>query len=154
MASFGTENSTAPAPRRVQLYYWLAMIVSLVGLGDAVYLTVNHLSGRNVRCTISDGCTAVLGSAYATFAGVPIAAIGALAYFMAFSFATLAAFGYESARAPLALIVAPMLISTLWLLYLQAFVLRAYCDYCLLSAAMTSSLTVIVIMAWKADRRK
>jgi uncharacterized membrane protein len=65
---------------------------------------------------------------------------------MAFSLATLAVFGYDRARAWLALIVAPMLLSTLWLLYLQAFVLRAYCDFCLLSASMTLGLTILVVV--------
>jgi uncharacterized membrane protein len=141
-------------PRRISLLYGLAMLISLVGLGDAVYLTVHHLTGRSVRCAVSVGCSAVLSSAYATLAGVPIAAIGAAAYFMAFSLATLAAFGYDRARTWLALVVAPMLLSTLWLLYLQAFVLRAYCDFCLLSAAMTLGLTILVVVDRVNGRRK
>jgi uncharacterized membrane protein len=133
-------------PRRISLLYGLAMLISLVGLGDAVYLTVHHLTGRSVRCAVSGGCSIVLGSAYATLADIPIAAIGAAAYFMVFSLATLVAFGYHRARTWLVLIVAPMLLSTLWLLYLQAFVLRAYCDFCLLSAAMTLGLTILVVV--------
>jgi len=89
----------------------------------------------------------VLSSHYSSIAGVPTAAFGALAYFAAFSLATLAVFGYERARTGLALLVAPMLIMTLWLSYLQAFVLRAYCEYCLLSAAMTLTLTALVAAA-------
>ncbi len=134
--------------RRATLLCTVAMLVSLVGLGDAIYLTVEHLTGRSVRCAVSSGCSEVLGSVYASVAGIPTAAFGALAYFAAFSFATLAAFGYERARTLLALTVAPMLISSLWLLYVQAFILRAYCDFCLLSAAMTLILTGIVVAAW------
>ncbi len=129
------------------MVYGPAMLISLVGLADSVYLTVQHLTGQSVRCTVTSGCSAVLSSSYATVAGIPTAAFGALAYFAAFSFATLAAFGYERARTGLALLVAPMLITTLWLLYVQAFVLRAYCEYCLLSAAVTLTLTVLVAAA-------
>src|SRR5262249_21742475 len=57
------------------------------------------------------------------------------------------AFGYERARAVLALVVAAMLVMTLWLFYVQAFVLHAYCEYCLLSAATTLSLTALVAAA-------
>ena len=32
--------------------YILTAIVSLVGLADSIYLTVEHLAGRSVRCTI------------------------------------------------------------------------------------------------------
>jgi Vitamin K epoxide reductase family. len=38
-----------------------------------------------------------------------------------------------------------MFVTTLWLLYLQAFVLHAFCDYCLFSAGVTTVLTGIVI---------
>jgi uncharacterized membrane protein len=139
--------------RRIYLLYGLAMLISLIGLGDAVYLTVHHLTGQSVRCAVSGGCSAVLGSAYATLAGIPVAAIGAAAYFLAFSLATLAAFGYSQARTWFALVIAPMLISTLWLLYLQAFVLRAFCDFCLISAGMTIVLTTLVVVDRLTGRR-
>ncbi len=139
--------------RRICLLYGLAMLISLIGLGDAVYLTVHHLTGQSVRCAVSSGCSAVLGSAYANLAGIPVAAIGAAAYFLAFSLATLAAFGYSQARNWFALVIIPMLISTLWLLYLQAFVLRAYCDFCLVSAGMTILLTTLVAADRLTSRR-
>ncbi|MFH4233743.1 vitamin K epoxide reductase family protein, partial [Acinetobacter baumannii] len=72
---------------------------------------------------------------------MPLAAIGAIAYFAVFSLATLAAFGYAMARPLLGALVFAMLGVTLWLLYLQAFVLRAFCEYCLLSAAVTFTLS-------------
>jgi uncharacterized membrane protein len=141
------KNSQSTIRRHPAIVYGPAMLISLIGLADSVYLTVQHLTGQSVKCTVTSGCSAVLSSSYATIAGVPTAAFGALAYFAAFSFATLAAFGYERARIGLALLVAPMLITTLWLLYVQAFVLRAYCEYCLLSAAVTLTLTALVAVA-------
>ena len=123
------------------------MIVSLVGLGDSLYLTAQHLSGHSVRCTVTHGCSAVLSSSYATLAGIPTAAFGVLAYFAAFSLATLAAFGYAQARTGLALLVIPMLGMTLWLVSVQAFKLHAFCEFCLLSAAMTLTLTALVAVA-------
>ncbi|MGH9853200.1 MAG: vitamin K epoxide reductase family protein [Blastocatellia bacterium] len=140
-------NSQPSTARRPALIFGPAMLVSLIGLGDSIYLTIQHLTGRSVRCSVTTGCSAVLSSQYATIAGAPTAAFGALAYFAAFSLATLAAFGYERARTGLAILIAPMLIATLWLLYVQAFVLRAYCEYCLLSAAMTLTLTALVSAA-------
>jgi uncharacterized membrane protein len=47
----------------------------------------------------------------------------------------------------LVFVVAGMLIVTLWLLYLQAFVIEAFCQFCLLSALVTIALTVIVFIA-------
>lgn len=124
----------------------LAALISLVGLCDATYLTIEHISGRSVRCMIVSGCDEVLSSSYATIAnGIPVAALGALAYFTAFSLALLAAFGYDAARRLLIPLVALMFLATLWFLYLQAFVIKAFCAYCLLSAIITTTLTLLVL---------
>ncbi|HEV3467754.1 MAG TPA: vitamin K epoxide reductase family protein [Pyrinomonadaceae bacterium] len=132
-----------------------AACVALVGVADSVYLTVEHLSGRSVRCVVVSGCDAVLSSSYATVGGsVPLAAAGALAYFVVFSLATLAAFGYGGLRRALAAVVGVMFAFTLWLLYVQAFVLRAFCAYCLLSAAVTTALAVLVIVVPLVSRRR
>lgn len=133
--------------RQPVILYGLATFVSLIGLGDSIYLTVQHLSGRSVRCTVTNGCSQVLSSSYASVVGIPTASFGMLAYFLAFSLAILAVFGYERARLGLALLVIPMLIATIGLLYVQAFVLHAFCEYCLLSATMTLTLTLIVVAA-------
>lgn len=152
MSATGTENfgrargqEGETSPPRISRLAALAAVLSLVGLADAVYLTVEHLTGRSVRCTITNGCSEVLGSPYATVAGYPLALFGALAYFAAFSLATLAAFGSERAGKLLAILVALMFAMTLWLLYVQAFVLEAFCQYCLLSAAIITLLAVIVV---------
>ncbi len=140
-------DSQATKRRHPALIYLPAMLVSLIGLADSVYLTVQHLTGKSVKCTVTNGCSAVLGSKYAMIAGIPTAAFGALAYFAAFSLATLAVFGYSQARTGLAILVVPMFLMTCWLFYLQAFVLHAFCEFCLLSAAMTITLTALVISA-------
>ena len=127
--------------------YVAAALLSLIGLADALYLTIEHISGQSVKCTIISGCSEVLSSSYAVVGGVPLAAIGAAAYFSVFSLATLAAFGHRFAKTLLLPLVAAMFLVTLWLVYLQAFVIREFCQYCLLSAAVTTLLLVVVIIA-------
>ena len=137
--------------RGARRVWWDAAValVALVGLADAAYLTVEHITGQSVRCMIVSGCDEVLQSRYATIAaGVPVAALGALAYFTVFSLATLAAFGYAGARRLIAPLVAVMFLATLWFFYLQAFVIQAFCAYCLLSAAVTTTLALIVLARW------
>ena len=127
--------------------YVTAAILSLIGLADALYLTIQHVTGQALQCTIISGCSEVLSSRYAEVAGVPLAAIGAASYFSVFSLATLAAFGYRIAGTLLALLVAAMFLVSLWLIYLQAFVIRQFCQYCLLSAAITVGLLVTALLA-------
>jgi uncharacterized membrane protein len=133
--------------RQRTLLFALAALVSLVGLGDAIYLTVEHLSGRSVRCTITSGCSEVLSSEYAMVRGIPLAMIGAAAYFTVFSLAVLAAYSYRWAAKLLTVIVSLMFITTLWLLYLQAFVIKHFCQFCLLSALVTLALTALVVIS-------
>jgi len=132
--------------------YGIAAAVALIGLGDAIYLTVEHVTGQSVRCTLISGCSEVLSSSYAIVAGVPLAAIGTAAYFAAFSLATLAAFGSRLAGILLAILVGMMFLATLWLLYLQAFVIHHFCQFCLLSALVTFVLTGLVVAQrrWKS----
>jgi len=77
--------------------------------------------------------------------------IGAAAYFTVFSLATLAAYGYKAAGKLLVALVAGMFLITLWLLYLQAFVIRHFCQFCLLSALVTFVLTVLIVLILHKD---
>lgn len=123
-------------------------LLALVGLADATFLTVMHLTGDDSVCGPSSGCSTVLSSAYATVGQIPTAAFGVAAYFVVFSAAICLAFGYAKARTVLHGMVAVMFLATLGFLYLQAFVLHAFCPFCLLSAALTFLLAGIALATW------
>src|SRR2546423_14303704 len=106
--------------------YSVASIVALLGLADGIYLTVEHITGRTAECIASSGCQDVLSSKYAAMGPMPLSALGAFAYFTAFSASLLAAFGYRKCGTFFAFVVVLMFGTTLWLLYLQAFVLHAF----------------------------
>jgi uncharacterized membrane protein len=127
--------------------YAVAALLSLLGLADALYLTIEHVTGQSVRCTILAGCSAVLSSPYAVVAGIPLAAVGAAAYFTVFSLVILTLFGYGIAGKLLLPVVGAMFLVSLWLIYLQAFVIREFCQYCLLSALITTTLLVVVVLS-------
>ena len=132
---------------RVQIILFaVAALISLAGLAEATYLAVLNLTGETAVCGGSASCFQVLGSVYAKIAGIPVAAFGALAYFGAFSFATFTAFGYARARKFFALVVWAMFGFTLWLLFVQAFLLHAFCRYCLFSAALIFVLAAVVVL--------
>ena len=123
----------------------IAAAVALVGVADAVYLTLHHLTAEPVPCGITGGCETVLTSSYAEIAGIPLAAFGAAAYFAAFSLALLAAFGNRMTWLLFGVQVVLMSVFTGYLLYLQAYIIGAFCQFCLLSAATTFTMLGIFI---------
>jgi uncharacterized membrane protein len=135
------------------ILYTIVAIVAVAGLADATYLTVQVLTGEILSCGDSPDCFRVLGSSYAKLGGIPVAMLGALAYFTVFTLSTFAAFGYSWAPRFVALIAGAMFLMTLWLLYVQAFLLHAYCRYCLFSAAITFLIAGLLIAVPPSQRR-
>ena len=122
----------------------IAALVGCFGLLDSGYLTIKHLQGAYIRC--SDECSAVLGSRYAEgVAGVPLAAFGAMAYLTVIISALYAAAGSSVARRVLGITAIVMALFSVWLVYLQGFVIHAFCKYCLASAAASFTLAGLIL---------
>ena len=118
-------------------------ILSLIGAVDAGYLLVQTVSGKAVICpSIPVGrfnlnqCSVVLATSYAKFLGLPTAFYGLVAYLF---FAILALYALtekwrNAVKLVLYLAGLGFLIS-LYFVYLQIFIIKALCFYCLISAA-------------------
>ena len=140
------EYSTDDAGDKIAKLPIAAALVALVGLADAVYLTINHYTGEKVPCSVTGGCEAVLNSAWSEIGGIPLAAFGAAAYFAAFSLAILAAFGNRAMWRVFGVVASVMAVFSVYLLYVQKFEIKEFCQYCLLSAA--TSMTLFLIALW------
>ena len=123
----------------------IAVFVGCFGLADSGYLTIKHLQGAFIRC--GDECSAVLGSKYAEgIAGIPLAGFGAIGYAAVIIAASLAAANRPVGRRLLAVVTPVMALVSVWLLYLQAFVIHAFCKYCLASAAASFVLAGLAVI--------
>ena len=136
---------TPESSRTLAIFYVIAALIALIGLAEATYLTAIFLSGETAVCGESADCFKVLGSSYAKIGPVPVSGLGALAYFSAFTFAIFGAFGSNQARKFFSWTVLAMFLMTLWLLFVQAFKLHAFCRYCLFSAALVFLMTGLVV---------
>ena len=124
------------------------ILLSFLGLVDTLYLGIKR--GKPVPCTITSGCEEVLNSRFSAVAGIPISWFGFAFYLTVFSAAVFARFGEDDRL--LRVIFWPSLAAfliSLGLVAIQAFVLGAYCQYCLGSAVLA---TVILLASPKPGR--
>jgi uncharacterized membrane protein len=123
----------------------VAAAVACFGLLDSGYLTIKHLQGSFIRC--GEECSAVLGSRYAEgVAGIPMAGFGAMAYITVIIATVSAAFGSPLGRRIFTFMALAMALVSVWLIYLQAFVIHSFCKYCLASAAASFTLAGLVVI--------
>lgn len=142
-------NSSNPNVSNRQGKRWLLcaiLVLALIGLADATYLTVTHYAGRAVSCSVLHGCEQVLTSKYATVSGIPIAVFGVVYYVGLFLLAYYRLLGNRFAGRLLQLAVAAGIIVTSVLMYLQLGVIQAVCQYCILSAILTTIIAILVVL--------
>lgn len=142
--------SSTPIPKSARLVAIGVLALGLVGLADALWLTVEHYRGGIIPCNIVRGCQAVTTSRFATIGPVPVALLGTVYYTMMLILAALAVDRVrpENIRQLFRLSIVGFAFS-LYLVSLQAFVIKAFCFYCLISA--TSS-TLIFVLAYLGRR--
>lgn len=129
-------------------------LLSFLGFLDATYLTAEHYLGVPLVCTVTQGCEEVLTSEFATLFGIPIALFGALYYAILFA-ATILFIDAKNILFLAALIILPSLgfVASLGLVYVQAFVLQAWCQYCLISAGLSTALFLLSAYMLLKNRR-
>ena len=142
-----TETSNIGVKQTIAKLPIAAAFVALIGIADSVFLTVHHYTATPVPCGAAFDCEMVLTSPYAEIAGIPLAAFGAVAYFVAFSLALLAAYGDSRMWKLFGLQVILMAGFSGWLIYVQAALIGAFCQFCLISAATTTTLLVLFLVS-------
>jgi uncharacterized membrane protein len=118
------------------------LVLSALGAGIAAYLTVTHLAHVQVACA-TGGCETVQSSRYSELAGVPVAALGLAGYVL---LGASAAAGTDLVRALGAAAALGGLTFASYLLYVQAAVLDAFCQWCLASDAILLVLVPVTLL--------
>ncbi len=122
------------------------LILSFAGFADAAYLTIEYLNNSIPPCTTS-GCEIVLTSSYATLFSVPLSFFGLLYYTVLVGLL----FWYVQYRNKktlrlVFLVISVGLLFSAYLIYLQQFIIGAYCTYCLISASITTILWICTFL--------
>ncbi|MEK7593817.1 MAG: vitamin K epoxide reductase family protein [Patescibacteria group bacterium] len=125
--------------------------LSVLGIVDASYLTYHALAKLPLPCTILEGCNAVAASPYSKVFGVPLSAFGVLFYLGVFLLATIFLFQQNRIISFSIRIFALVgFVLSVYFTYLQAFVIKAFCIYCVASAVIST--LIFILSFWtKSD---
>lgn len=144
-----SNNSLNPQTAAPKAAVFTALVASLVGFADALYLTVSHYRQLVPPCSIGS-CETVLTSRFATVAGMPISLGGVIGYVIVV-FLLLLYIDNKNTKLLkwVAVLAAISFVVSVVLVSLQAFALGAFCLYCLLSAACDTVLFLATLPFWK-----
>lgn len=121
------------------------IVLAVIGLVDAGYLTIKHYANTIPPCTLQ-GCETVITSQYNEIYGIPVALFGVIYYLDILTFGFLY---LKTRRKEMMQIAAIMtlagLIASMYFVYLQLFVIKAICQYCMLSAGTSTILFIVGI---------
>jgi uncharacterized membrane protein len=121
-------------------------LVAVAGVAVAGYLTYVHYQPDALICTSGGGCETVQESSYAELAGIPVALLGLLGYVTVL---VLVAWDSELARTLAAAIALTAAGFAVYLIVLQAFVIDAWCVWCLVNDLVIVPLLAITTV-WRA----
>ena len=143
-------DRSAAQARLTRSYRWgLSAGFAFLGLLDSVYLTWIKLANAAYTCSNIGDCETVNNSSYSVVGGIPIAALGAVAY--AVILLMLLLDRRPSGRSePLrfgvfGLSLAGTLYSA-YLTYVEVAILKAICPFCVASAVIMTALLVLSIL--------
>ncbi len=127
--------------------YWTSIAAALLAAADAIYLLIYKLTGANAMCIGNGGCHNVNFSRFSEVRGIPVSAIGIVAYLV------IAGVLFLEPRVKFFRENGPLLVFGMglagvafsaYLTYLELYVIHAVCPFCVASAVL---ITVIFIVA-------
>jgi|SRR5271165_810942 len=121
------------------------IVLAVIGLGIASYLTYVHYAGIKPACTAGESCTKVQTSVYSKLAGVPVALMGLIGYVVIL--VSLLVPETESSRLATAVFTLGGFAFSAYLTYRELFSIHAICEWCASSAVI---LTVMMCLSvWR-----
>ena len=128
----------------------ITLALSLLGLFDSLYLLYTYTSPARPMACLGTGCDAVRASAYSTWWGVPVPVFGVLGYallaIVILAESMFSGFLARWARRAFLVMTGFGFLFSLYLEYLQGFVIHAYCVWCVTSGVVMTALFVLAII--------
>ena len=126
--------------RADRLLHRALIVLALVGLGIASYLTYVHYEGLSPICAVGHGCEKVQASRYAKVGGVPVPLIGLVGYVAIL--VSLFVRGEVARLATAGMAIGGFAFSA-YLTSLELFEIHAICQWCVGSAIVMTAIAVL-----------
>lgn len=127
-----------------------AACLAIAGAGIASYLAVENLQGKSGVCTVVHGCQTVQQSAYGKILGIPVSVPGLAMYVLLLVAAVVVVTNARGLRRLATFLAFNGALFgfcfSLYLTYVEGWVLHAWCIYCIASA----SLMALLFLTWAA----
>ena len=127
--------------------YRASLALVIVGLLVSIYMTIYKFTNNDGMCLGSGDCSTVNASRFSEMNGIPVAVFGVVGYtaiLIVHLFENRNSFFKQNATLFIFGMSLTGLIFTLWLVYVEVALLKAYCPFCITSQV---AMTVIFILA-------
>lgn len=133
-----------------QIINRVIFILSLVGIMVSGYLLYTYVANTPIVCA-NTGCETVRESPYSYFLGVPLPAFGLIFFIsiliLSFLRTTLDKIDHSHLASRLIFVASLVgVVISAYLTYLEAFVIRAYCTWCIVSAIVVSGIFILSVI--------
>lgn len=148
--SWEDEEVSGPVRKPARWWGWAALVLSLAGFGDSLYLTIDHFRGTLPICATNGivNCAKVTTSGESYLFHMPVALLGLVFFTVLVVVNAPPMWGW---RAPWWLqygrliLVAGGMVDVIWLLYSELFTIKAICLWCTGVHVITFLLFVLVV---------
>ena len=138
-------------PKRSQPLLWVPPILSGLGIFISGYLVTKRFTGGSLACTRWAQCDVVNNSVYSQFYGVPVSVLGLAGYLLLLVLALAAL--WTTGRTQRRILLLSLVLAgggvgfSVYLTYLEIYVIEALCAWCVASAIVITLLAVVTAVA-------
>lgn len=142
--------------KKINILQMVLVSLVIIGIYDTSYLSYKHFFEPYNICSagLFSNCDAVIKSQYSIIFGIPLAILGLIHYFWLGALLWMSYFLGSSIYKRFAFIQSAIgIVVSLYLTYLQFFVIGSLCPYCLLSALISFIIYIFIRREWKKEYR-
>jgi len=127
----------------------ITIALAVIGLLVSIYMTIYKVTSNEAMCVGSSGCSEVNASRYSEVNGIPVAVLGVGGYaaiLALFFLEQRSGFFEENGTMIFFGISLVGFLFTLYLIYVEIALIKAYCPFCLTSQAVMTVIFIISVV--------